>query len=81
MAKQNGDGSDSGPWFEGLMNQPQSKVKLSWPTLQGRLSHPLTSRAVAARHLQITVPLSKLALNVLQRSKDAPMSGRGPTAG
>jgi hypothetical protein len=63
------------------MNQPQAKAKLSWPTLQGRLSHPLTSRAVAARQLQITVPLSELALNVLQRSKDAPMSGRRPTAG
>jgi hypothetical protein len=35
------------------------------------LSHPLTSRAVAVRQLQITMPLSKLAQDVLQRSKDA----------
>ena len=53
------------------MNQTQTKAKLLWPTLQGRLSHPLTSRAVAVRQLQITMPLSKLALDVLQRSKDA----------
>jgi hypothetical protein len=59
------------------MNQTQTKAKLLWPTLQGRLSHPLTSRAVAVRQLQITVPLSKLALNVLQRSKVASMSERG----
>jgi hypothetical protein len=63
------------------MNQPQTKPKVLWPTLQGRLSHPLTSRAVAVRQLQITMPLSKLALNVLQRSQDASMSGRGPSAG
>jgi len=63
------------------MNQTQPKAKLLWPTLQGRLSHLLTSRAVAVRQLQITVPLSKLALNVLQRSKDASMSERGQTAG
>jgi hypothetical protein len=63
------------------MNQTQAKSKVLWPTLQGRLSHPLTSRAVAVRQLQITVPLSKLALNVLQRSKDASMSERGQTAG
>ena len=63
------------------MNQTQTKAKLLWPTLQGRLSHPLTSRAVAVRQLQITVPLSKLALNVLQRSKEASLNGRGQKAG
>ena len=63
------------------MNQTQTKPKVLWPTLQGRLSHPLTSRAVAVRQLQITLPLSKIALNVLQRSKEASLNGRGQTAG
>ena len=63
------------------MNQTQTKAKLLWPTLQGRLSHPLTSRAMAVRQLQITLPLSKIALNVLQRSKEASLDGRGQTAG
>jgi hypothetical protein len=35
------------------MNQTQTKAKLLWPTLQGRLSHPLTSRAVAVRLSQL----------------------------
>jgi len=63
------------------MNQTQAKSKVLWPTLQGRLSHPLTSRAVAVRQLQITLPLSKIALNVLQRSKEASLNGRGRKAG
>jgi hypothetical protein len=63
------------------MNQTQTKPKVLWPTLQGRLSHPLTSRAVAVRQLQITLPLSKIALNVLQRSKEASLNGRRQTAG
>ena len=63
------------------MNPTQTKPKVLWPTLQGRLSHPLTSRAVAVRQLQITMPLSRLALNVLQRSKDASLNGRGQTDG
>jgi hypothetical protein len=63
------------------MNPTQTKPKVLWPTLQGRLSHPLTSRAVAVRQLQITMPLSRLALSVLQRSKDASLNGRGQTAG
>ena len=63
------------------MNQTQAKSKVLWPTLQGRLSHPLTSRAVAVRQLQITLPLSKIALNVLQRSQEASLNGRGQTAG
>ena len=63
------------------MNPTQTKPKVLWPTLQGRLSHPLTSRAVAVRQLQITMPLSRLALSVLQRSKDASLNGRRQTAG
>jgi hypothetical protein len=63
------------------MNQTQTKPKVLWPTLQGRLSHPLTSRAVAVRQLQITLPLSKIALDVLHRSKEASLDGRGQTAG
>ena len=63
------------------MNQTQAKSKVLWPTLQGCLSHPLTSRAVAVRQLQITLPLSKIALNVLQRSKEASLNGRGLKAG
>ena len=63
------------------MNQTQRESKVLWPTLQGRLSHPLTSRAVAVRQLQITMPLSKLALDVLQRSKEASLSEREQTAG
>jgi hypothetical protein len=63
------------------MNQTQAKSKVLWPTLQGRLSHPLTSRAVAVRQLQITLPLSKIDLNVLQRSKEASLNGRRQTAG
>jgi len=63
------------------MNPTQTKPKVLWPTLQGRLSHPLTSRAVAVGQLQITMPLSRLALSVLQRSKDSSLNGRGQTAG
>jgi Serine/Threonine/Tyrosine Kinase found in polyvalent proteins len=35
--------------------------KRQWPTLEGRLSQPLTSRVEAVRQLQITMPITPLA--------------------
>lgn len=56
-------------------------MKTFWPTLEGRLRHPLTSRVEAIRQLQTMIPISSTAKAVLERSKVASCNGRGPTAG
>jgi hypothetical protein len=50
--------------------------KRQWPTLEGRLSQPLTSRVEAVRQLQITMPITPLARAVLQQSNGASSNGR-----
>ena len=43
--------------------------KMPWPTLQGRLTHALTTREEAVRQLQTTMQITPLAKAVLSRSK------------
>jgi hypothetical protein len=43
--------------------------KMTWPTLQGRLMHALTTREEAVRQLQTTMQITPLAKAVLSRSK------------
>ena len=45
------------------------------PTLKGRLSHRLTSRVVALRQLQATMPLSPSAQAALKQSNRGSLSG------
>jgi hypothetical protein len=47
-----------------IMNQTPK-----WPTLQGRLNNPLTSRAEAIKQLKITTPITETAKNVLKRDE------------
>ena len=51
-------------------------MKRTWPTLKGRLNHPLTSRVEALKQLQITMPLSPSAQRELKRSSNGSLSGR-----
>lgn len=50
-----------------------------WPTLDGRLSHPLTSRVEAVRQLQTTTPITPIAQNVLKQNNGGSSSGRKKT--
>jgi hypothetical protein len=43
------------------MQRQLTKEQKSWPTLQGRLNHPLTSRVEAVRQLQTTTPITPVA--------------------
>jgi hypothetical protein len=49
--------------------------KRPWPTLEGRLSHPLTSRVEAVRQLQATMPITPVAQAVLKQSSGGSSSG------
>jgi hypothetical protein len=60
------------------MHQPQPSVKRLWPTLEGRLRQPLTSRADAIRQLQTMIPITPLAQAVLQRSQSAKSPAKSP---
>lgn len=63
------------------MQHPATTINPLWPTLQGRLSIPLTSRVEAVRQLQITMPLTKLAQSVLLKNKKGSSNGQPSTAG
>ena len=56
-------------------------VKTTWPTLQGRLTHALTTREEALRQLQTTMQITPLARAVLLRSKNGSSAGQKKTAG
>ncbi len=51
----------------------------TWPTLQGRLKHALTTRVEAVRQLQTTMQITPLAKAVLSRSKKGSSVGRKKT--
>ena len=55
--------------------------KMTWPTLQGRLTHALTTREEAVLQLQTTMQITPLAEAVLLRSKHGSLIGRQKTAG
>ena len=55
-------------------------MKRTWPTLKGRLNHPLTSRVEALKQLQITMPLSPSAQRELKRSSNGSFNGPKRTA-
>jgi hypothetical protein len=57
------------------MANPMTTEKRPWPTLEGRLRHPLTSRAEGLRQFQITMPLSASAQKELRQSSAASFSG------
>src|ERR1035437_4295126 len=50
------------------------------PTLEGRLSHPLTSRAEAVRQLQETMPITPVAQAVLDRESESVVSVDGTSS-
>jgi hypothetical protein len=53
-----------------MQSNPTTFVS-SWPTLEGRLSHPLRSREEAVRQLQTMMPITPLAKHVLKSSRAA----------
>ncbi len=55
--------------------------KTTWPTLQGRLKHALTTREEAVRQLQTTMQITPLAIAVLSRSKPDSSSEPSKTTG
>ncbi len=46
-----------------------------WPTLEGRLRQPLTSRVEAVRQLQTTMPITPAAQAVLERNNGGSSNG------
>ena len=46
---------------EAIMNKPQ------WPTLEGRLNHPLTDELTALQQLKQVLPLSKQAQDLYDK--------------
>jgi hypothetical protein len=62
------------------MQDQATTEKRPWPTLEGRLNHPLTSRAEGLRQFQITMPLSASAQKELKQSSAASSSGPKRTA-
>jgi hypothetical protein len=57
------------------MHHQMTSEKRPWPTLEGRLSQPLTSRVEAVRQLQTTMPITPVARAVLKRNNGASSSG------
>jgi len=57
------------------MHHPMTSQTRQWPTLEGRLSQPLTSRVEAVRQLQTTMPITPVAQGVLKRSNGASSNG------
>ena len=57
------------------MQRTMTIEKRSWPTLEGRLSQPLTSRVEAVRQLQTTMPITPLAQAVLKQSSGGSSNG------
>lgn len=57
------------------MHHQMTSEKRPWPTLEGRLSQPLTTRVEAVRQLQTTLPITPLAQSVLKRSNGASSNG------
>ncbi len=58
------------------MPNTMTTKKRPWPTLEGRLSHPLTSRAEGLRQFQVTMPLSASAQRELKQSSAASLPGQ-----
>jgi hypothetical protein len=58
------------------MHHQMTSEKRQWPTLEGRLSQPLTSRVEAVRQLQTTMPITSVAQAVLKQSNG--VSSNGP---
>jgi hypothetical protein len=61
------------------MQRLMTTKKRPWPTLEGRLSHPLTSRVEAVRQLQITMPITPIAQAVLKQSNGGSFNGQKKT--
>jgi hypothetical protein len=49
--------------------------KRPWPTLEGRLSQPQTSRVEAVRQLQTTMPITPVAQAVLRQNSGGSSGG------
>ena len=54
--------------------------KQAWPTLAGRLRHPLTALEEAVSQLQTTMPITPAAQAVLKQSDGGSSNGRKKTA-
>ncbi len=61
------------------MLRQMTNEKKQWPTLEGRLSQPPTSRVEAVRQLQTTMPITPLARAVLKQNNACSSGGRGKT--
>jgi len=61
------------------MQRTMTTEKRPWPTLEGRLSQPLTSRVEAVRQLQTTMPITPIAQAVLKQSNGGSSNGRKKT--
>ena len=57
------------------MHHQMTSEKRQWPTLEGRLSQPLVSRAEAVRQLQTTMPIMSVAQAVLKQNSGASSNG------
>jgi hypothetical protein len=57
------------------MHHQMTSEKRQWPTLEGRLSQPLTSRVEAVRQLQTMMPITPVARAVLKQSNGASSNG------
>jgi len=57
------------------MQHQMTTEKPPWPTLEGRLSQPLTSRVEAVLQLQATMPITPVAQAVLKQSSGGSSSG------
>jgi hypothetical protein len=58
------------------MQRQMIQEKREWPTLEGRLSQPLTSRVEAVRQLQTTMPITPVAQAVLKQNNGCSSNGR-----
>lgn len=61
------------------MQRPMTTEKRPWPTLEGRLNQPLTSRVEAVRQLQTTMPITPVAQAVLKQSNGGSSNGHKKT--
>jgi len=62
------------------MDHQSTSGKRPWPTLEGRLNQPLTSRVEAVRQLQTMMPITPIAKAVLQQSNGGSSNGPAKTA-
>jgi hypothetical protein len=61
------------------MQRPMTTEKRPWPTLEGRLNQPHTSRVEAVRQLQTMMPITPVAQAVLKQNNGGSSNGHKKT--